>query len=292
GDLRQGGLCCRPRRDGAAGRPLRARGKRLLGDRRRARTLARPSRERRAAVPAAPRRPRLPGARRRRLCGAGRPLLLGARAHRRVADVAAALHVSGARLLRRGRAAPRARHALQGARARARQRRRRPRAARRRHARPGGDRRPARARLRRDVRDLHPRHRGRGATDRPDPAGRAHRHRGGADLRPGGCRRRGAAVHGGRVAVDRRDRDALDGAADRDVHARHAARRRLDGIDRVDLRARRDRRARGCAVRRCARPAAGARRRARARGGRRAADARGARAGARARGARPRVAEV
>ena len=105
GDLRQGGLRRGRRRHDAARGALRARRGRLLGDRRRA--------PRDPAAPAAP-APRASslaalalGADRLRV-QAGL-LLLRAATHRRVADVAAALHVPRARLLRRGRARPRAR---------------------------------------------------------------------------------------------------------------------------------------------------------------------------------------
>ena len=85
------------------------------------------------------------------------------------------------------------------------------------------------------------------------------------------ARRRGqrrADLHERWLDLDRRDRARLDGAADRDVHARHGARRRLDGVDRVNGGAGRHGRAGRGAVRREPRSAAGARRRARAcRGG-------------------------
>ena len=58
-----------------------------------------------------PRRRRRARARRDRLRRPGGPVLLRAAPHRRVADVAAALHVPGARVLRGRRAAPRARDA-------------------------------------------------------------------------------------------------------------------------------------------------------------------------------------
>ena len=101
---------------------------------------------------------------------------------------------------------PRARHAVEGARARARQRGRRARAARRRDRRPGGDRRRARARRGRDVRGLHPRRRGRRGAHRRVPARRAHHDGRRGDVPRRGRRRRRAGVPGRRLALDRRDR--------------------------------------------------------------------------------------
>ena len=102
----------RARRHGAARRALRAGRGRLLGDRRRARRGTR--RGRRPPARAAPRRVVLAALALGAVGYSVQAACFFSRAapHRRVADVAAALHVPRARLLRRGRARPRARHAV------------------------------------------------------------------------------------------------------------------------------------------------------------------------------------
>ena len=147
----------RARRHDPARAALRAGRGRLLGDRR-------PRAVRRAGA-------RTRGAARARRCAAAsraRRLVLGAGYSAQsgfffsalqhidvVADLAAALHVPRARLLRRGRARPRAPRPVEGARARARQRRHRARPAWRRRRQARGDGRAARPRRRRDVQRLH-----------------------------------------------------------------------------------------------------------------------------------------
>ena len=209
-------------------------------------------------------------------------LLLRAAPHRRLADVAAALHVPRARLLRRGRAAPRARHAVEGARARARQRGRRARAARRRHRRAA--RRPAsllgarrRARRTRST-SSSPTASSRGST-RSLLGALVATGAAATFLVAGVVERRARRSPARRLDLDRRDRAVLDGRcrSRRSCSAWSASARRRRRSCRRSSRSSRSRWPSRCSARRSA-PAQIARRRARARGGGRAAGARHARA--------------
>ncbi|CAA9508943.1 MAG: Permease of the drug/metabolite transporter (DMT) superfamily, partial [uncultured Solirubrobacteraceae bacterium] len=255
GDLRQARLRRGRRRRRAAGRALRPgrRGAGRGGARRGAGAEARTPRGRRRAAHG-----------RRGLRDAGRAVLPRARADGRVAAVAAALHVPGARDRRGDRHRARDRDDVPPRRAGRRQRRHRARAARRRagRARRAGDRAGAR-RLGR-VHGLHP-------VRRPHRRGRA---AGGAGVardrgsdrhvrdRAAGDDGSVARLRGGGLAVGHGDRAGLDRRGDPRVLRRPGARRAVERRDPLDARAAGHDRPRRARARRGAQPGAAPRRRA------------------------------